>query len=61
MFVFPVERRSIRQPRAIKRGGQHLSREGPVDVTPEEPCRTEVRTALKLTLAKLCVYNNIKT
>lgn len=44
LFVLTVEKPSIKQPRPAKRGGQPRLKDDPVDVIPEEPCRTEVRT-----------------
>lgn len=46
LSVLTVEKRSIKQPRPAKRGGQPRLKDGPVDVIPEEPCRTEVRTQM---------------
>lgn len=44
--LVPVERRSTRPPRPTKPGALPPLREGPVDATPGEPCRTEVRSTL---------------
>lgn len=50
LSVLTVEKPSIKQPRPAKRGGQPRLKDDPVDVIPEEPCRTEVRTQVEKVL-----------
>lgn len=54
-----VEKQSIKQPRPAKPGDQPRLKDDPVDVIPEEPCRTEVGTQVEewyLTFYTVCIH-----